>query len=106
MQAAIVFVALLLALAGCAGPSRPSTAVSYPATPTYYVVPNTTVVPSTTVVPPTTYTPTTVYVPGAPVAPSTMYVPSASPGYFYTSQAECARVGGLWYPATGICQFR
>jgi hypothetical protein len=93
MKPVVVVLAALTLLAGCASSTPTYTPVATYSTAPTYVVPNTTY----------TYTPapSTMY-----VVPNTTYVPSASPGYFYASQADCARMNGLWYPATNVCQLR
>lgn len=95
MKRAVVLLGFLALLAGCTTQPRTPLAATYGTSPVY-VVPNATY----------TYTPTTIYIPHAGFAPSTTYVPSASPGYYYSSLADCQRANGLWYPATGICQTR
>ncbi len=104
MKTAVISLAVLLLLAGCA--TNPS---AYPPTAT---APTTYVTTGTTYVPTTNYVPTTVYVPSASYAPTptyivpnTTYVPSASPAY-YTTMDECRRAGGIWYAATSVCDLR
>ena len=99
MNTAVVFLALLIVLGGCA--TTPTTYAPVAAAPTTYVTTGTAYAPTTVYVPSATYVPTTTYV----VVPSTTYVPSASPAY-YTTMDECRRAGGTWYSATSLCQLR
>jgi hypothetical protein len=114
MKSIVAALALLTLAAGCAGPSRPYAPTATYSSPAYVVTQPAPTYTYTQPAPTYTYTPTTVVVPNqtvvAPtptyVVPSTTYVPSASPAYAYMTQAECARIRGVWYPSSGMCQLR